>query len=46
MTTEKKKKSANMLIDPILQSILSNPTKIMPGFASEPVVRIEVVRNW
>ncbi|MHB1637279.1 MAG: hypothetical protein ACYCR7_04325 [Thermoplasmataceae archaeon] len=46
MVTEKKKVSTDLLIDPTLQSILLNPTKIMPGFTSEPVVKFEVVRNW
>ena len=46
MVTEKKKISTDLLIDPALQSILLNPTKIMPGFTAEPVLKFEVVRNW
>ncbi len=37
--------SIDLVIDPIVQSILVNPNKVMPGFSS-PVVKLEPVINW
>ncbi|MEM0134051.1 MAG: hypothetical protein QXU18_02320 [Thermoplasmatales archaeon] len=46
MVSEKRKVSTDLMIDSILQSILTGTNKVLPGFSSEPVVKFELVRNW
>ena len=46
MASNKRKVSKDLIIDPTVQSILVNPSEVMPGFSSEPVIKFELVRNW